>query len=95
MDFFLKIVYMFGEIDMQEIVRRLVKYFIEGFVVAAVAFGIPKNGLSMEEIVVIALAATMTFSILDVFVPAIGASARSGAGFGIGANLVGFPMIPK
>jgi hypothetical protein len=86
---------MFGELDLQEIVRRLVKYFIEGFVVAAVAYGIPKKGLALEEVVVIALVATMTFSILDVFVPAIGASARTGAGFGIGANLVGFPAIPK
>ena len=28
---------------------------------------------------------------LDVFVPTMASSARGGAGFGIGANLVGFP----
>jgi len=35
------------------------------------------------------LTAAATFSILDVFIPAMGSSARGGAGFGIGANLVG------
>jgi len=37
------------------------------------------------------LTAAATFSILDTYVPSMGVSARSGAGFGIGANLVGFP----
>ena len=37
--------------------------------------------------------AAATFSILDTFVPTMGASARTGAGFGIGANLVGFPKL--
>ena len=32
-----------------------------------------------------------TISVLDVFVPTMASSARGGAGFGIGANLVGFP----
>ena len=38
-----------------------------------------------------ALVAAATFSILDTYVPSMGSSARTGAGFGIGANLVGFP----
>jgi hypothetical protein len=33
----------------------------------------------------------MTFSILDVYIPSMGVSARTGAGFGLGANLVRFP----
>ncbi len=45
------------------------------------------------KIAIIALMAAATFSILDTFVPTMGASARSGAGFGIGANLVGFPRL--
>ena len=45
----------------------------------------------MEEILLLAMTAAATFSILDVFVPSLAVSARSGAGFGIGANLVGFP----
>ena len=47
------------------------------------------NILAREEIIVIALTAAATFAILDVFIPAMGSSARGGAGFGIGANLVG------
>jgi hypothetical protein len=39
----------------------------------------------------IALVATATFAILDIYAPSVGASARTGAGFGIGAGLVGFP----
>jgi hypothetical protein len=35
--------------------------------------------------------AASVFAILDVVSPSIGATARQGAGFGIGANLVGFP----
>jgi len=37
------------------------------------------------------LTAAATFSILDTYVPVIAVNARSGAGLGIGANLVGFP----
>jgi len=82
-----------GVLDFQELVKRVVKYLVEGLVVAIVAFSIPKKQLNVEEIIVIALAATMTFSILDVFVPAMGQTARTGAGFGIGANLVRFPRM--
>jgi hypothetical protein len=32
----------------------------------------------------------MTFSILDVFIPSMGISARNGAGLGIGLNIVVF-----
>jgi len=49
--------------------------------------------LKMEEIAIIALMAAATFSILDTFIPTMGVTARSGAGFGIGANLVGFPRM--
>ena len=50
-----------------------------------------KKSLNLEEIAMIALTAAATFSILDTYVPVMGVTARSGAGFGIGANLVGFP----
>ena len=74
-----------------ELVKRAIKYLVEGLMVAIVAFVIPQKPLKFEEIAIIALMAAATFSILDTFVPTMGASARSGAGFGIGANLVGFP----
>tara|TARA_B100000035_G_scaffold192541_1_gene164352 strand:- start:700 stop:957 length:258 start_codon:yes stop_codon:yes gene_type:complete len=84
---------MSGMFDVQELVKRVVKYLIEGVVVAIVAFSLPKQTLNIEEITIIGLVAALTFSILDVFVPAMGATARTGAGFGIGANLVGFPKV--
>ena len=75
--------------DLNELVKRAIKYLIEGLVVALAAFAIPKKQLNVEEIIIIALTAAATFSILDVFIPAMGSCARGGAGFGIGANLVG------
>jgi hypothetical protein len=77
--------------NIQQIVTRVIKYLIEGLMVAIAAFAIPKVSLNLEEIALISLTAAATFSILDTYVPAIGISARSGAGFGIGANLVRFP----
>ena len=60
--------------------------------VAIAAFVIPQRTLKMDEVILIALTAAATFSILDTYVPSLAVSARTGAGFGIGANLVGFPM---
>ena len=79
--------------DLNELIKRAIKYLIEGLVVALAAFAIPKKQLNLEEIIIIALTAAATFSILDVFIPAMATSARGGAGFGIGANLVGFPRM--
>jgi len=75
--------------DFNELVKRAIKYLIEGLAVGICAMLIPKKQLNVEEIVIIALTAAATFSILDVFIPAMGVSARGGAGFGIGTGLVG------
>jgi ABC-type Co2+ transport system permease subunit len=82
---------MSGMFDFNELVKRAIKYIIEGIMVAIAAYAIPKKSLNVEEIVVIALMAAATFSVLDVFVPSMGASTRNGAGLGIGLNLVKFP----
>ena len=79
--------------DVNELFRRAVKYIIEGIMVALAASLIPQKPLKVEETVLIALTAAATFSILDAVVPSVGVSARTGAGFGIGANLVGFPIM--
>ena len=88
---------MFSEIgqvlDLGELVRRVVKYVVEGLMVAIAAYAIPKRSPNFDEVMLIALTAAATFSILDTYVPSIAGSARSGAGFGIGANLVGFPRM--
>ena len=80
-----------GLFDISEIVKRIIKYLVEGLMVAIAAFAIPKRSLNIEEIALIALTAAATFSILDTYIPSMGVSARTGAGFGIGANLVKFP----
>jgi hypothetical protein len=61
-----------------EIVNRVIKYLIEGLVVAAAALLIPRKTLPMDEVATLAVLAAVVFAILD-------------ASFGIGANLVGFP----
>ena len=80
-------------IDMGDIVTRLVKYVLEGVAVAVAAFVLPGKTLKAAEVGMIALVATATFAILDIYAPSVGSSARTGAGFGIGANLVGFPRV--
>jgi ABC-type Co2+ transport system permease subunit len=80
-----------GLINVAELVKRIIKYLVEGLMVAIAAYAIPKRSLNIEEIVLIALTAAATFSILDTYIPSMGVTARSGAGFGIGANLVKFP----
>ena len=80
-----------AEFDFSEFLKRAIKYIVEGIMVAIAAFVIPQRKMKIEEVVIIALTAAATFSVLDVFVPSMAGSARGGAGFGIGANLVGFP----
>lgn len=82
-------------LDVGDLVSRVVKYALEGLVVAIAAFWLPKfmggKALPLSQIGMIGLVALATFAILDVYAPSVGASARTGAGFGIGAHLVGFP----
>jgi hypothetical protein len=80
-------------IDVSDLVMRLVKYLLEGLAVAIAAFVLPGKTLKFGEVGMIALVATATFAILDIYAPSVGAGARTGAGFGIGANLVGFPRV--
>ena len=69
--------------------KRVLKYLIEGIVVALVAHWIPSMKLSAKDIATIALTASATFSVLDYFAPSLSASARAGTGFSIGAKLSG------
>jgi hypothetical protein len=83
---------MFLQIDsVSLILKRAIKYLIEGFAVAVAAYYIPKKMLHFNEIAAVAITAAFTFAILDIFAPSIAKSARGGAGFGIGAGIVGFP----
>ncbi len=77
-------------VDLQEVLKRAVKYFIEGLAVALAAYYIPKKTMALEEVAMIAVTAAATFALLDMFAPSVAAAARKGAGFGIGAAQVGF-----
>ena len=78
--------------DVTELIKRIVKYLIEGLMVAVAAFAIPKRSLNIEEIALLALTAAATFAILDTYIPAIGVSARNGTGLGIGLKLSGVAL---
>ena len=57
--------------DISEIIKRIIKYLVEGLMVAIAAYAIPQRSLNIEEISLIALTAAATFSILDCYVPSI------------------------
>jgi len=71
--------------------KNLPKYLMEGAAVAVAAHYIPARKMSMLELIIVALTAALTFAVLDILAPAILPGAYMGAGFGIGAKMVGFP----
>jgi hypothetical protein len=81
-------------LDLSEVLVSVLKYLIEGLVVAFVAVLVlnPKKP-NFGEVMTIGVAAFATFALLDTFSPSIAVTARQGAGFGMGANLVGFPRM--
>lgn len=80
-------------VDGKEILVRIIKYVLEGSMVAIAVALIPSKKPSLEEILTIALIAAATFSLLDMFAPAIGGYYRAGIGIGAGWQLVG--AVPK
>ena len=82
-----------GFLNLSELVKRALKYLVEGLIVALAAYVIPSRRLRLDECALIALTAAATFSVLDTYVPSMTGATRQGAGFGIGANLVGFPRM--
>jgi len=82
-----------NKIDVGEVVTRAIKYVLQGLVVSVAAYLIPNKNrvLKMEEVVMLGLTAAAVFAVLDMFAPSVAASARGGAGFGLGASLVSWP----
>ena len=78
-------------IDAKEVATRMLKYFVEGLVVAVAAWVMPGKKSDPVDVICLGLVAAATFSLLDLFALSVAVSARSGAGMGVGANLVGFP----
>jgi hypothetical protein len=52
-----------------ESMNRLLKYVIQGVIVALACFALPKRSMEMIEILLIALVASSTFVILDTYLP--------------------------
>eukprot|EP00873_Tetraselmis_striata_P043821 jgi/Tetstr1/464085/TSEL_008890.t1 len=93
------------QLDIGAASARLAKYLLEGSTVGFAAFFIPKSKPSIEEVLLIAVVAAATFSIVDLFsnmsdryAERTGAAAygddmrrtmRQGAGFSIGTQLSG------
>jgi len=75
--------------DARELLKRILKYVFEGIIVAVAAFLIPGRKLDVQDIVTIGIIAAATFSLLDLFAPAVGSSVRNGAGLSLGVGLVG------
>ena len=67
-----------GFLDIGELVKRALKYLVEGLIVAIAAYVIPAKRLRLDETLLIALVAAATFSILDTYLPALAVSARRG-----------------
>jgi len=82
------------DFSLGDVLTSVLKYLIEGLVVAFVAVLVlnPKKP-NFGEILTIGTAAFATFALLDTFTPSMAVTARQGAGFGLGANLVGFPRM--
>lgn len=74
-----------------EMINRVIKYLIEGLVVAAAAIFIPKRSLPLDEVITLGVLAAVVFAILDAVSPSMGVSTRTGSAMGLGFKLVGFP----
>ena len=77
--------------DSRELCKRVVKYVLEGLIVAIAAIILPKNKFDFEAVIALALFAASTFAIIDTMMPSLSHPVNMGVGFGIGANLVNFP----
>lgn len=83
------------KISGHKLCKKVVKYILEGLVVAIASMVLPRQKVDLESVIAIALVAASTFAILDIFSPDVGSASRAGAGLGIGAGLVGGLPIAK
>lgn len=78
--------------DFGEVLKRTLKYTLEGLAVAVAARYIPKESIEIREIIMIAITAACVFAILDMYAPSVSKAARQGAGFAIGTSALGMPI---
>jgi hypothetical protein len=76
-------------LDWSDILKRAVKYLLEGLAVAFVAYYFTHGKLDMKEVIMLGITAAFVFAILDTFSPTVSLGLRFGAGFGIGQTMFG------
>jgi hypothetical protein len=76
-------------INSRELCKRVVKYVLQGLVIAIAAILLPKQKPDFEAVLALALVAAATFAIIDTMMPSLTMPVQLGAGFGLGVNLIG------
>ena len=79
-------------LDLAEVARRVLKYFVEGLVVAVAASYILGNKQpSMNQLVSLGLTAASLFALLDLMLPSsdMARFSRVGAGLALGSRVAG------
>lgn len=74
--------------DPSEMLKRITKYLIEGVIVAIIARWISSYKLTLQEISTIALTASATFILLDIYSPSVSDGYRQGIGLALGAKTI-------
>lgn len=75
--------------DFNEMLRRLVRYLVQGLGVAVASLYLLKGHTKMETIVALAVTSAALFAVLDLTLPSAGAGARLGSGLAMGGALAG------
>ena len=76
------------DIDFFEVVKRMIKYLVQGLAVGFSMMIIQKN-VKISEAVLVGLVAAAVFSILDIYSPSVSSGTKLGAGFALGSRMVG------
>ena len=77
--------------DSRELCKRVVKYVLQGLVIAIAAILLPKQKPDFEAVLALALVAAATFAIIDTMMPSLTMPVQLGVGVGLGAKLVSWP----
>ena len=70
------------------VLRQVLRYPIEGVVVAIAGYYIPAKKPDLHEVIMIALTAASTFALLELYMPDAYMAARLGFGFQTGQRLI-------
>ena len=57
--------------DSKEMIKRAIKYFLQGVSVGIASYYLPRVKLGLMDIILIALTASISFAILDIYAPSI------------------------